>query len=84
MFSNYLKLTIRTLNKQKIQGAINLFGLSVGIAVSLLLLLFVQNELSYDTTHAKADRIHRAWVLEDYGAGRQHFNTTTPVPLEGC
>ncbi len=62
-------------------ASINIFGLSIGVAVSLLLFLFVTNELGYDRHHENADRIYRAWVLEDYGENMQFFNTTTPLPL---
>ncbi|MFT5143491.1 MAG: putative ABC transport system permease protein [Rhodothermales bacterium] len=76
---HYLRTTIRVLTRQLTFSVINLVGLSVGIATAILLLLFVRNEISFDGAHQKADRIYRAWVLEDYGENQQHFNTITPV-----
>ncbi len=78
MLRHYLRTTFRVLRRQASFSAINLVGLSVGIAAALLLLLFVRNEITFDSGHQKADRIYRAWVLEDYGPNQVHFNTTTP------
>lgn len=81
MIRNYLRTTLRYLSRHPSYTGINVVGLSIGIAASLLLLLFVKNEITFDQRHDKADRIYRAWVLEDYGEDQQFFNTTTPVPL---
>ena len=80
---HYLRTTLRVLGRQASFSVINLVGLSVGIAAAFLLLLFVRNEVTFDRAHEKADRIYRAWLLEDYGEDQIHFNTTTPVRLAG-
>ncbi len=59
MFSNYLKIALRSLWKSKAFSAINVVGLAVGLAACLLIMLYVWNELRYDRFHAKADRIVR-------------------------
>ncbi|WP_423147753.1 FtsX-like permease family protein [Rubrolithibacter danxiaensis] len=59
MFKNYLKIAWRNLNRSKIFSAINISGLSIGIATCLVIMLFVQNELSYDRYNKKADQIVR-------------------------
>ena len=59
MFKNYLKIALRNLRKHKTYSAINITGLAIGLAASLLILLHVQDELSFDGFHTKADRIHR-------------------------
>lgn len=59
MFQNYLKVAWRNLVKQKLYSVINLSGLTVGMACFILIALFVQYELSYDTHHEKTDRIYR-------------------------
>jgi len=59
MFRNYLKIAIRTLSRNKAFSAINIVGLSIGIATCLIIMLFVQNELSYDKFNKKADQIVR-------------------------
>lgn len=59
MLKNYLKVTLRTLRKQKIYSVINIFGLAVGLAFCALIMLFVQDELNYDKFHENKDRIFR-------------------------
>jgi putative ABC transport system permease protein len=59
MFKNYFTLAFRTLWKRKSFSIINILGLAVGIAVSLLIFLVIQNEFSYDRYHSKRDRIYR-------------------------
>ena len=63
MLKNYLKTTFRTFRRHKGYTLLNITGLSVGIALSLLALLYVEHELSYDRFHSKADRIYR--VVQD-------------------
>ncbi len=62
MLRNYLKTALRNLWKNKGFSAINILGLTIGMASSLLILLWVRNELSYDRFHAHADRIYRITV----------------------
>ncbi len=57
MIKNYLKVAFRNFSKHKLFSFINLVGLTVGLGVCLLILLFVRDELSYDRFHSKADRI---------------------------
>lgn len=64
MIGNYLKVILRNLKKHKGYSFINICGLAVGMTASLLIFLYVQKELSYDGFHAKADRIHRALLLD--------------------
>ena len=59
MFVNYLLIAFRNLWKQKSFTLINIVGLAVGMAITLLSLLYVTNELSFDRFHSKKDRIHR-------------------------
>ncbi len=59
MFRNYLTIALRNLWKFKQITFINIFGLAVGMAACILILLFVQNELSYDRYHENADRVYR-------------------------
>jgi putative ABC transport system permease protein len=66
MFSNYLKVAIRNLLKRKGFTLINIVGLATGIAVCLLILLFVQSELKFDQYHAKGDRIYRMALDRKY------------------
>jgi len=61
MFRSYLILAFRNLRKNKAHSIINIFGLSVGLALGMLIFLFVRHERSYDRFHEKSDRILRVW-----------------------
>jgi putative ABC transport system permease protein len=63
MFKFYLKTAVRNLFKFKSISSINIIGLTVGMAVCILLLLYVQDELSFDRYHQHSDRIFR--ILEN-------------------
>ena len=53
MFKNFLKISLRNLWKNKVFSAINIIGLSLGMAVCITIMLFVQQERSFDTMHTK-------------------------------
>ena len=63
MFKNYFKVAFRNLLKRKGFSLINILGLATGMAVCLLIVLFVQSELSFDRQHERARNIYRV-VLE--------------------
>ena len=65
MLKNYWKLALRNLQKQKAFTAINILGLSVGIACFALLLLFASNEYGFDRFHGHAHDIYRLYSLWD-------------------
>ena len=69
MFKNYFKTAGRNLLKHKAYSAINIFGLAVGIATSLIIFLVIHYETSYDNFQSRKDRICR--VVTDY---REHSN----------
>lgn len=58
MIGNYLTTAVRQLKRQKTHNAINIAGLSLGVAVTLVIGLFIQQELSFDRFHEKGDRIY--------------------------
>ncbi len=80
MFNNYFKIAFRNLKKQKSYSLINITGLALGIAVCILMLLYVRSELSYDTFNKKADRIYRLerQGLTEDGGIRYQSNTLAP------
>lgn len=59
MFKNYLKIAWRNLMRQKAFSAINIIGLAIGMMCSIFILLWVQNEKSYDSFHENAAEIYR-------------------------
>ena len=59
MYSNYLKITLRNLKRHKTYSILNILGLTVSIVVSILIFLYVQDELSYDKFYKNSHRIYR-------------------------
>src|SRR6476660_4419768 len=59
MFKNYLKTAIRNLKRNKSYAIINVLGLTVGVAASLLIFLVIQYETSFDNFHNKKNSIYR-------------------------
>ena len=59
MFRNYLKIAWRNISRYKFISFINIFGLSVGLACCMLILVYILNELSYDKYQPHADRVYR-------------------------
>ena len=70
MFKNYLKIAFRNIVRHKAYSFINIAGLAIGMASSILILLWVQHELSYDRWHEHAGQIYRVTVTasEDFKA----------------
>ncbi|MCB0296818.1 MAG: ABC transporter permease, partial [Calditrichaeota bacterium] len=80
MFPNYLKTALRSLRKQKLFSLINLFGLAVGITVTILILLYVQAELSYDDSQENREQVYR--VLRQASLiGNEYFIGITSGPF---
>jgi len=80
MIANYIKIASRNLVKHKGFSIINIFGLSAGLACSMIIILYVFNELTYDRFHPDSHRIYRAAVHKKSIAGEFH-QATTPGPL---
>ena len=83
MFKNYLKIAFRIIRKHKGYSLINIIGLSLGMAICILILLWVQHELSYDRFHTNKDYIYR--IYQDYhhaGGISQYSNVPQPVAPE--
>lgn len=59
MFKNYIKISFRSLVKQRFYSLINIGGLAIGLASCLLIVMYISHELSYDKFHKDAERIHR-------------------------
>jgi len=72
MFKNYILIALRSINRQKMYSALNITGLAIGMAAFLLIALYTQYELGFDSYHQNADRVHRV-VREE--------RTLTPAPL---
>lgn len=80
MIKNYLLTSIRNLRKHFVYSVINITGLGLGLAICLLLVVWISHELSYDKFYEKSDRIYRAAL--EYSFGGQVVKTSvSPTAL---
>ncbi len=80
MLINYLKIAFRNIFRNKGFSFINIFSLAIGMAATILILLFVNDELSFDKYHENSERvvrITRAWVNQD-GETSLHLGNVAP------
>jgi ABC-type antimicrobial peptide transport system permease subunit len=80
MFKNYAKTTLRAIKRHKGYSFINIFGLAIGMACCIMILLWVQYELSYDRFHENSDDIYRV-IKEEYTEGETQWSALTSPPL---
>lgn len=76
MFKSYIKVAFRNLLKYKGYSFINIFGLMLGLVTSMLIFLYVQDELSYDRMHEDSDRIFRVENWSLYNGTESHWAAT--------
>lgn len=81
MISNYLKTAWRSLKKHYTFSLINVFGLSLGMTAAVFIMLWVKNEMSYDSYHPQADRIYRITDTIRINKSEQWIWETSPYPL---
>jgi len=80
MIYNFLKIAIRNIFKNKTISLINIIGLAIGITCCILLLLWVNDELSFENFHENADNIY--CINKKYQMGTEvSYNPSTPFPL---
>jgi putative ABC transport system permease protein len=77
MLLNYIKIALRNFTRHKVYAAIDIMGLAVGMACAVLLLLFVQDELSYGRNNSKYDRIYMVQTHRVY-EGVERFHQVSP------
>jgi putative ABC transport system permease protein len=80
MIRNYIKIAVRTLLKHKGYTIINVLGLAIGLASTILILLFIHHEVSYDKHHRKSERIYRICTKGKIKSG-EFEDAKTTVPL---
>lgn len=78
MFKNYFKIAFRNIGKNKVFSSVNIAGLSVGLAVFILIMLWVKNEMSYDGFHKDKERI--AMLMTNKTFGNNEVQTFPAVP----
>src|SRR5688572_9584425 len=79
MLKNYFLVTLRNLFRNGFYSVINISGLAIGITCTILILLWVTDELSFDKFHPKADRLYQVWV-NAYFDGKINSWTSVPLP----
>ncbi len=82
MFKNYFKIALRNLWRSKGFSLLNIAGLAIGMAAAILILLWIQNELSYDQFHTNKDRIYEVWNRYS-GDGKLECDDGVSAPLAG-
>jgi len=80
MFKNYIKTALRNISRQKGYVFINILGLAIGIASSMLIAVYIFSELSYDQHHHKKDRIYRVY-LDGKINNQEMLGAWTPSPM---
>ncbi|MEQ8363698.1 MAG: ABC transporter permease [Cyclobacteriaceae bacterium] len=83
MLKNYFKIAVRSLMKNSVYSFINITGLAVGIACSILILLWVNDETSYDKFHPKVDRLYQVWTNAHFD-GKINSWISVPQPLKNA
>ena len=76
MFKNYFKILLRNSKKYKTYTFINISGLAIGMAVFILILLYVQHHLKYDRFHQMSDRIYRVDMESPLGGDSKSATTS--------
>jgi len=80
MFKNYFKLAFRNIIRQKGFSFINIGGLAIGMACCIIILLFIQYELSYENIHPDLDNIYRVLTIDKaMGTNSQRVGITIPA-----
>lgn len=77
MFKNYFKTALRNLLRSKIYSFINIAGLSLGLACAMLIMLYVNDEVSYDRFHKNVSQIYRIDKEQKKEDGSDHFGSWT-------
>ncbi|KAA0989592.1 ABC transporter permease [Dyadobacter aurulentus] len=80
MLSNYLKITFRNLLRAKGYALINITGLAVGMAASVLIFLWIKSELQFDRVYRKADRLYQVYNRDVFNDEPTVWGST-PAPL---
>ena len=81
MLKNNLKMAYRNLMRHKVFSLINISGLALGMTCSILILLWVRDELSFDRFHAQGDQLYRVMEVQRYPGADDLTIDATPGPL---
>src|SRR4051812_26844323 len=80
MLRNFFKVAYRNLFRHKGFSFINISGLAIGMAAAVLIILWIQDELSYDQFHQNKERIYETWNKVSFNGRLSCWNSTS-APL---
>ena len=82
LLQSYFKISWRNLLKQKLYSSINIGGLAIGLASFILILLYVEHELTYDQFYGNSQNIYRVYQKQPGNVFQEtDFFAVTPAPL---
>ena len=81
MVRNYFNIAMRNILRNKASSFINIAGLSVGLSCVLLIVLYIDDELSYDRFFSNSDKIFQVNLTNNIGGGNAGTAATTPPPV---
>ncbi len=81
MYKNYFTMTLRNIRKHTLHSIINIVGLSIGMAVCLLIFLWVQDDLGYDRFHDNKKDIAQVYSEMVYSSGDSQISMSSYFPL---
>ncbi len=81
MFKNHFKIALRNLLRRKVYSSINITGLAVGIATTLLIFLVIHYEMSYDNFNSRKDRICRVVTTYTNKSNGEITGRESAVPI---
>jgi len=81
MIRNYFKIALRNIKRYSAHSILNVTGMAIGMAAAILILLWVQDEWSYDRFHKNAENLYRIIDKQFYNEGEFRELAVTPLPL---
>ncbi|MEO1450433.1 MAG: ABC transporter permease, partial [Bacteroidota bacterium] len=78
MFRNFLKTAFRNLVRQRLFSGIHILGLAIGLASALLIFLYIQDEMSFDSMHPEVDNTYRIGFVYTMDNGNTRNIGSTP------
>jgi putative ABC transport system permease protein len=82
MLKNYLIIAFRNLWRRRVFSFLNISGLAIGMASAAIILLWIQNELSYDRFHEKGDRLYQVWTNFNFGGSKEGYHESPQLLAE--
>src|SRR5579863_2408005 len=82
MIKNYLLITLRNLLRNKAFSLIHIAGLAFGVSCSLIIFLWVRDDVNTDQFHVNNDRLYRSMENQTYSGGQMYTVKSAPGPMD--